>query len=109
MEIAPDTPQIDTTELINRTGVIRLGHRESSIPFSHLDRSTGRPIGYAVDLCTRMVANLRRDMKRPDLRIEWVQVAAADRTPALLDGRIDVECGNTTNAAWRRSRRWTTW
>ena len=104
VEIAPDTPQIDTIDRINRTGVIRLGHRESSIPFSYVDRGTGRPIGYAVDLCTRVVANLRRDMKRPDLRIEWVQVAAADRIPALLDGRIDLECGNTTNTAERRQR-----
>ncbi|KPF69982.1 hypothetical protein IP84_03690 [beta proteobacterium AAP99] len=104
VEVAPSTPQIDTLERINRTGVIRLGHRESSIPFSYMDRSTGRPIGYAVDLCTRVVANLRRDLKRPELKIEWVQVAAADRIPALLDGRIDLECGNTTNTAERRQK-----
>jgi ABC-type amino acid transport substrate-binding protein len=104
VEVAPSTPQIDTLERINRTGVIRLGHRESSIPFSYVDRSTGKPIGYAVDLCTRVVSNLRRDLKRPELRIEWVQVAAADRIPALLDGRIDLECGNTTNTAERRQK-----
>src|SRR6516225_3490164 len=35
-----------TLARIKTTGTVRLGHRDTSIPFSYLDRS-GRPIGYS--------------------------------------------------------------
>ncbi len=104
VELAPATPQINTIERISTTGTIRIGHREASIPFSYLDPATKKPIGYAVDLCNRVIAAVKHDLKLPALKVEYVQLSAADRIPALLDGRIDLECGNTTNTKERREK-----
>lgn len=104
VEVAPATPQINTIERLSTTGTIRIGHREASIPFSYIDPATKKPIGYAVDLCSRVVAAVKRDLKLPALKVEYVQLSAADRIPALLDGRIDLECGNTTNTKERREK-----
>jgi glutamate/aspartate transport system substrate-binding protein len=39
-----------TLEKIRSTGIITLGHRESSIPFSYYDKNE-KVVGYALDLC----------------------------------------------------------
>jgi glutamate/aspartate transport system substrate-binding protein len=90
-----------TLAKIRDTGVITLAYREASIPFSYLDQNK-RPIGYAMDLCMRVVDALRRDLKLPGLRVETLPVTAANRIAAIKDGRADLECGSTTNNAARR-------
>jgi glutamate/aspartate transport system substrate-binding protein len=98
---APATAQQPTLAKIRETGVITLAYREASIPFSYLDQNK-RPIGYAMDLCLRVVDSLRRDLKLPSLRVELVPVTAATRIGAIKDGKADLECGSTTNNAARR-------
>ena len=90
-----------TLAKIRDTGVITLAHREASIPFSYLDRNK-RPIGYAMDLCMRVVDALRRDLKMPGMQVEFLPVTAANRIAAIRDGKADLECGSTTNNAARR-------
>jgi glutamate/aspartate transport system substrate-binding protein len=104
VEVAPATPAINTIERITATNTIRIGHREAAIPFSYVDPATKKPIGYAIDLCSKVVAAAKKEFKLPNLKVEYVQLAAADRIPALLDGRIDLECGNTTNTKERREK-----
>ncbi len=96
-------PQPPTLQKIRATGVITLAHRESSIPFSYLDASK-RPVGYALELCERVVEAIRRELRMPNLRTEYLMVTAAQRIPALLEGKADLECGNTTNTAARRKQ-----
>jgi glutamate/aspartate transport system substrate-binding protein len=98
---APKVPP--TLQKVRDTGVITLAHRESSIPFSYLDASK-RPIGYALDLCLRVVEAMRRDLKLPGLRVEYLAVTPAQRIPSIVDGKADLECGNTTNTAARRKQ-----
>lgn len=95
---APPPP---TLAKIRDAGVVTLAHREASIPFSYLDQNK-RPIGYAMDLCMRVVEALRRDLKMPSLRAEYLAVTAANRIAAIKDGKADLECGSTTNNAARR-------
>lgn len=95
---APPPP---TLAKIRDAGVVTLAHREASIPFSYLDQNK-RPIGYAMDLCMRVVEALRRDLKLPGLRAEYLAVTAANRIAAIKDGKADLECGSTTNNAARR-------
>lgn len=90
-----------TLAKIRATGVVALAHREASVPFSYLDENK-RPVGYAMDLCLRVVEAIRRELKLPNLRVEYVPVAAAERLPAIQSGKADLECGNTTNTAERR-------
>jgi len=91
-----------TLQRVRDTGVITLAHRESSIPFSYLDGNK-RPIGYAMDLCMKVVEALRRELKVP-VRVEYLPVSPAQRIPAIVEGKADLECGNTTNTAARRKQ-----
>ena len=99
----PSAPQPPTLQKIRSTGVITLAHRESSIPFSYLDANK-RPVGYALELCERVVEAVKRELRMPALRTEYLMVTAAQRIPSLLEGRADLECGNTTNTAARRKQ-----
>ena len=94
---------VPTLQRVRDTGVITLAHRESSTPFSYLDGNK-RPIGYAIDLCQKVVEALRRDLKMPALRVEYLAVTPAQRIPAIVEGKADLECGNTTNTASRRKQ-----
>jgi glutamate/aspartate transport system substrate-binding protein len=80
---------------ITRTGVVRLGYREGLAPFSFLDRS-GRPIGYSIDLCNAIVEEIGRALGRDDLKVEYQKVTSETRLSAVIEGKIDLECGSTT-------------
>lgn len=97
---APDA-QVPTLTKIRATGVITLAHREASVPFSYIDENK-RPVGYAMELCLRVVDAVRRQLQLPNLRVEYLMVSAAERLPAIQSGKADLECGNTTNTAERR-------
>src|SRR5215510_6849020 len=109
LSIACATPQAgsssgaDTLGKIKAAKVIKLGYRESSVPFS-FKGSDGNPLGYSIDLCTRVVEGLTRDLAMPELRTEWVQVTPETRIGALVDGTIDLECGSTTATLSRQER-----
>ncbi len=92
-----------TLNRIRDTGVVTLAHREASIPFSYLDANK-RPIGYAMDLCMLVVDAIKRELKMPRLRVEYLSVTASNRIPAIAEGKADLECGSTTNNAARRKQ-----
>jgi ABC-type amino acid transport substrate-binding protein len=100
---APAPVSIPTLDRIKATRTIALGYRDSSVPFSYT--GPGRePLGYSVDLCTRVVEDLRRDLAMPELQPRWVPVSVETRTRALVEGTIDLECGSTTNTLSRQER-----
>jgi glutamate/aspartate transport system substrate-binding protein len=80
--------------------VIHLGYRESSTPFSFLDQAN-RPIGYSLELCEAIVEEIGVEVDDPNLKIEYVKVTSDDRIPAVVQGKIDLECGSTTANAER--------
>jgi glutamate/aspartate transport system substrate-binding protein len=86
---------------IKKTGTVRLGHRDASIPFSYLDRS-GRPIGYSIDICGAIVDEIARTLDRDDLKIDYVKVTSETRLAVVAEGLVDLECGSTTNNLERR-------
>lgn len=86
---------------IQQTQSITLAHRESSIPFSFLD-ADNKPVGYAVDLCLRLVEAVRKQLRLPAIRVEYLPVTSANRISAIAEGRATFECGSTTNNAERR-------
>jgi glutamate/aspartate transport system substrate-binding protein len=96
-------PAATTLEKIKATKTIALGYRDSSVPFSYTG-PTKEPLGYSVDLCTRVVEDLRSELKLPDLQVRWVPVSVETRVRALVDGTIDLECGSTTNTLSRQER-----
>jgi glutamate/aspartate transport system substrate-binding protein len=95
-------PQPPTLQKIRATGVITLAHPARAIPFSYYDANE-KPVGYSLELCERVVEAIKRDLKMPALRTEYLAArTAAERIPNLLSGKADLECGNTTNTAARR-------
>jgi len=86
---------------IRTTGRIVLGYAENSPPFSFSDK-TGTPSGFSVDLCRAIADQAKRQLKMPDLKIEYVPVQSDDRVAAIVNGRVDIECGTTTNTLGRQ-------
>src|ERR1700689_2072896 len=89
-----------TLAAIKNTHVVRLGYHESSPPFSFLDQSN-RPIGYSLELCEAVVEEIGAEVDDPNLKIEYVKVTSDDRIGAVLQNKIDLECGSTTANAER--------
>ncbi len=85
---------------IKNTHVVRLGYRESSPPFSFLDQAN-RPIGYSLELCEAIVDEISVEVDDANLRIDYVKVTSDDRIPAVVQNKIDLECGSTTANAER--------
>lgn len=85
---------------IKRTHAVRLGYRESSPPFSFLDQAN-RPIGYSLELCEAVVDEIGVAVDDANLRIEYVKVTSDDRIAAVVQNKIDLECGSTTANAER--------
>lgn len=90
-----------TLKKIKETGTINVGHRESSIPFSYLDDKQ-QPIGYAMDLCMKVVDAVKAELKMPNLKVALQPVTSSNRIPLLQNGTIDMECGSTTNSVERQ-------
>src|ERR1700733_3814850 len=89
-----------TLAAIQPSHVVHLGYRESSPPFSFLDPSN-RPIGYSLELCEAVVDEIGAEVDDPNLKIEYVKVTSDDRIPAVVQGKVDLECGSTTANAER--------
>ena len=85
---------------IKKTHVVHLGYRESSPPFSFLDQAN-RPIGYSLELCEAIVDEIGVEVDDANLKIEYVKVTSDDRIPAVVQNKIDLECGSTTANAER--------
>lgn len=88
-------------EKIKAAGRIVIAHRESSIPFSYWDAKK-QPVGYAVDLCRKLVEAVRVQLQMPSLPIDYLAVTSASRLPAISEGKASLECGSTTSNAERR-------
>ena len=92
-----------TLKKIKDTGTITIGHREASIPFSYLDDKQ-QPVGYAMDLCMKVVDAVKAELKMPGIKVALQPVTSANRIPLLQNGTIDIECGSTTNSVERQKQ-----
>ena len=92
-----------TLKKIKDTGSITIGYRESSVPFSYLDDKQ-QPIGYAMDICMKIVDAVKKELKLEKLDVKLNPVTSATRIPLLANGTIDLECGSTTNNAERQKQ-----
>ena len=92
-----------TLKNIKDTGVITLGYRDSSIPFSYLDDNQ-KPVGYAMDICYKIVDAVKKELKLDKLEVKLNPVTSATRIPLMANGTVDLECGSTTNNAERQKQ-----
>src|SRR6185503_13457628 len=92
-----------TLQKIKDTGTITIGHRDTSIPFSYYDDKQ-QVVGYAVDICMRIVDAVKAELKLPKLDVKFNPVTSATRIPLMANGTIDLECGSTTNNLERQKQ-----
>jgi glutamate/aspartate transport system substrate-binding protein len=104
---APVLAQEGTLKKIKDAGAITIGHRDASIPFSYYDDKQ-QPVGYAMELCLRIVDAVKNDLKMPNLKVNYQLVTSANRIPLMANGTIDLECGSTTNNLERQKQVWFT-
>ncbi|WP_213297557.1 glutamate/aspartate ABC transporter substrate-binding protein [Paraburkholderia sacchari] len=92
-----------TLKKIKDTGVISLGHRESSIPFSYYDDKQN-VVGYSQDFAMKIVEAVKQKLNMPNLKVKMVPITSQNRIPLVQNGTIDIECGSTTNNAERQQQ-----
>src|SRR6202790_3875819 len=92
-----------TLKNIKESGAITLGYRESSIPFSYLDDNQ-KPIGFAMDICYRIVDAVKKELKLDKLEVKLNPVTSSTRIPLLANGTVDLEWASTTNNADRQKQ-----
>jgi glutamate/aspartate transport system substrate-binding protein len=90
-----------TLRKIQDTGVLVLGHRVASAPFSYLNAQL-KPIGYSLDICQHIVDAVKQRLGLPELELKRVAVTSATRMPLVANGSVDLECGITTNTLERQ-------
>ncbi|MFN6184020.1 MAG: amino acid ABC transporter substrate-binding protein [Burkholderiales bacterium] len=88
---------------IKETSTITVGNRDASVPFSYLD-DKAQPVGFAMDLCARIVDAVKKNVGVPNLNVKYQVVTSANRIPLLQNGVIDIECGSTTNTEARQKQ-----
>jgi len=106
---APPTPSGDslpttlsgTLAKARASGVITLGYRDASFPFSYV-RDGAEPLGYSLDLCKGVVDEIARELQGAPLRIAYAPVTSDSRIEAVTSGKVDLECGSTTENVERR-------
>lgn len=78
---------------------VNIGVRDSSAPLSY-KLPDGSHVGMAIDICNAVVDELKK--KDPTIKINYIPVTSDNRIPLTKEGKIDMECGSTTNNNGRR-------
>lgn len=92
-----------TLKNVAETGVITIGHRETSIPFSYYDANQ-KPVGYSIDICNRIVEAVKARMPGKPVQVKYLPVTSATRIPLMANGTIDLECASTSNTLDRQKQ-----
>jgi glutamate/aspartate transport system substrate-binding protein len=99
--VAAPPERIDTLKRIKDTGAITIGVREASVPFSYIDAQK-QPQGYSIDLCLKIADAIKTELKMPRLDVRFLPVTSSNRIGMVKSGKVDLECGSTTNTRDRQ-------
>src|SRR5215472_14022106 len=92
-----------TLKKVKASRTIALGYRDASVPFSYLSAKR-EPIGYSMDICMEIVEDIRGELGDDTIQVKYVAVNPQTRIPLVMNGTVDLECGQTTNNAERRKQ-----
>jgi glutamate/aspartate transport system substrate-binding protein len=84
-----------TLDQIKKSGEFRIGYRTDAPPLAFKDPS-GQAAGYSVELCKRIAAAVKDQLKLKELKTTLVPLTSEDRLDAVVNNRADIECGATT-------------
>lgn len=89
-------------EKIRGGGKLALGYRTDNAPMSYRD-AAGKPAGYAVTLCQKVIDGIKMQLQTSSLDVEWIAVDAATALPNVQQNKIDLLCNaESTSLAQRQ-------
>jgi len=90
----------DTMDRIEKTGKLRVGLREGSVPFSYMDPKAGKKVGFSVDMAHVFAEYLSKHFGK-EITVEPFTVSPKTRIPMTSTGTVDIVCGSSTHTAER--------
>jgi glutamate/aspartate transport system substrate-binding protein len=99
--LAAGVAQADTLAKIKQSGAVSMGVRESSGALSYT-LGDGKFAGFHVEVCSRVLADVQKQLGLAKLDVKFVPVTSQNRIPLVQNGTVDIECGSTTNNATRQ-------
>jgi ABC-type amino acid transport substrate-binding protein len=93
-------PTSPTLAKIKAAKAINVAYSPDSAPFSSAEAGAA-PVGYSIDLCKRVVAQIARAVGEPELKINWLAAPVAERVQMVAGGRAEMDCANTTQTQTR--------
>lgn len=94
---------VGTLAKIKQSGSISLGVRETSVPFNYQDDKQ-QYLGYSLDLCLKIVDQVRKELGASDIKVVMTPTTAATRIPLLANGTTDLQCDGASNTAERQKQ-----
>ena len=94
---------VDTLARIKTAKAIDVAYSPDSLPFS-LVGANGEPVGYTIDLCRRVIAQIGRAVGSPRLKVNWIAGSVGERLDMVASGRAQLECANTTPTQTRLAK-----
>ena len=88
-----------TLDKIKQSGKVTIGVRESSAPMAYAVGSNSTYMGYHVELCEKVLAQIA-----PQAKIEYMAMTAQNTLPLVQNGTVDLGCGPTTNNLSRQKQ-----
>jgi glutamate/aspartate transport system substrate-binding protein len=88
---------------LQATNSITVGYRETLLPTSYLDDQK-RPTGYAIEMCMRILDEVKAELKLAQIKVDYVPVNIQNRQALVANGTVQLECGGTVNTFARTSR-----
>nr|WP_315230949.1 transporter substrate-binding domain-containing protein [uncultured Albidiferax sp.] len=96
--------QSDTLSKIKQTGVIKIGSRDSQVPFSYQPTGGEAPTGFTNDICLKIVDAVKAKLGLSSLEVRYTTLTSTNRIPLLTNGTVDLDCATTTNTVQRQQQ-----
>lgn len=101
---ANEAPLDGTLSKIANAKSITLGYRDASVPFSYVGDNSGKPMGYSVELASKIVERIQQKIGVAKLNVKYNLVTSQTRIPLVQNGTVDLECGSTGVTAERQKQ-----
>jgi len=93
--VTPDKANAETVlERIAKSGEVRMGFREGSIPFGYKN-AQGQWVGFSIDIGKEIVAALQKKLGKP-IRLIKIPVNPENRISMIANNTIDISIGSAT-------------
>jgi ABC-type amino acid transport substrate-binding protein len=81
-----------TLDRARETARLTIGYTGDMRPFAYAEAS-GKPAGYAIELCSRIGEAVKRELKLPVLSVAFVALSREEAFRAVEQGKADLLCG----------------